>query len=222
MLEAAIESWSSPKLIHTVVTGSDLQTYKLFIERFKRRLSAANINFDYKGCEEVDGHKGQHVHVMWIVDSDCPETYFNADASNSTLNKVMASIQQQTPSFNVHVCQPQRYESFAIPLTLETLQCAADYLSYVYKARSKQKGHRYLSSRSTSHRRRIANTELNTVKQMRVFKQNYSANKTQAECSFSRYSTPPLTLHVGVHSSARHTQSGGNRSFSHAIRDQVL
>lgn len=148
MLETALESWDSPKLIHTVLTGSSLETYKLFIQRFKRCMTASGITFDYKGCEEMDSHKGQHIHLMWVVDTDSTDRQFDVNDSASYVSKVMASIQRIDPEFNVYVCDPKHYDTPYIPLTAHTLQDAADYLSYIYKVRSKPECHRYLSSRS--------------------------------------------------------------------------
>lgn len=152
MLETAIELWESPKLVHMVLTGSDLATYKLFIQRIKRRMTDEDVLFDYKGCEEMDTRKGQHVHLMWVVDTDNTDDLFNNFDRSSMAGKVLASIQKLEPDFDVYIGEPQNHGGTPyIPLSADTLQDAADWLSYIYKWRSKPQGHRYMSGRSSRH-----------------------------------------------------------------------
>ena len=52
------------------------------------------------------------------------------------------------PDFNVTVAQPRQHDTPYIPLTPYTLQDAADWLSYIFKSRSKPICHAYMSSRA--------------------------------------------------------------------------
>ena len=146
MLERAIYTWDSPVLVSIVLTGSDIDTYNLFIHKLKRRLSDSSIMFEYKGCTESDKHKGQHQHFGWVVEADSFDNIFDSD--DSAVSLTVASVQHQEPTFNVFVCNPQRYSTPFIPLTDDTLQDAACYISYLYKQRSKMPGHKYMSSRT--------------------------------------------------------------------------
>jgi len=147
MLERAIDTWQSPVLVSIVLTGSDIDTYNLFIHKLKRRLGG--LRFEYKGCTENDKHKGQHQHFSCVVEANNFNNIFNTD--DSLLSLTASSVRCTHPTFNVHVCNPQQYDTPFIPLSDATLQNASCWLSYIFKQRSKQPNHKYMSSRQPVH-----------------------------------------------------------------------
>ena len=142
MLEKAISDYSNPLLLHLVLTHSTDNTYTSFISRLCRALKAKGIHTEYKACTELDSFKGQHVHIMLVVDTDTPGTVLEV------VDKITVSVNATQPEFRVEVCEAHRHGNQPyIALSIWTLQDAADWLSYIYKARSKLEGHRYMSSR---------------------------------------------------------------------------
>lgn len=148
MLETAIDEWATPALVHMVITGASLDAYSLFLHKLKRSLDDAGVPYKYRGCTEVSTRKGQHQHYMIVVDSSCPASLFDMDDEQSILSTACSWTQRAAPSFKVWVAEPKHHGVGGIPLSVATLQDAADYLSYIFKVRSKEPGHRYLSSRS--------------------------------------------------------------------------
>lgn len=149
MLEACIANYSQPRLIHTVLCEATLNDYKLFITQLKRAMTRAGLSFEYKACHELDSHKGQHAHVMWVVDTDDTDAIFNMADADSMASVVQARMRRHEPSFDVYVGKPENHHPHSfIPLDDTTLQDAGCYVSYLYKRRSKPKAHRYMSSRS--------------------------------------------------------------------------
>lgn len=150
MIEAATASYSSPALVHTTLTQASLDQYKLFITQLKRLLKASDITFEYKGCWEADKHKGQHVHVMWIVDVADTASVFDMEDVSSLASVVLARLRKQAPELYIHVGKLRKHGGQEhMALTTNTLQDACCYMSYIFKARSKLDGHKYLSSRKT-------------------------------------------------------------------------
>jgi len=159
MLEKAIAEWSKPILIHTILTGATALQYDSFIKRVKRDLDLAGIKFNYRGCTETASDRGGlHRHFMWVVDAaDSRNSPFDDGNDTSAISRAMTATQRIAPDFNVTVAQPRRHEPPYIALTAYTLQDAACWLSYIFKVRSKEPGHKYMASRSarrpcTAHR----------------------------------------------------------------------
>jgi len=148
MLEQAIGTWTSPRLLHITLTWATVPAYAQFIDHMKRYMPRKA----YKAAVEVDSFKGQHVHWMLIIDSSSPDNLFDMDDDSSPACRVMAQIQRTEPEFTVTVAQPYKYPATPfIPLRADTLQDAADWFSYALKARSKPpvgSGGCYWSSRS--------------------------------------------------------------------------
>ena len=145
MVESAIINYANPKLMHLVLTQGSISTYTTFIARLKRCLAAKDIEFEYKGCNELDSLKGVHQHFMFVVNAD--NNPFDQDDPQSPISRVTESISKTEPSFTVKVCQPKRYDTPYVPLSRWTLQDSCDWLSYAFKSRSKPEGQVYLSSR---------------------------------------------------------------------------
>ena len=149
MLETAIAEWSSPILIHTILTGATALQFDSFIKRVKRNLDQAGIKFMYRGCTETATDRGGlHRHYMWTIDADdSRNSPFDDGNDTSAISRATTATQRIAPDFEVTVAQPRRHDTPYIELTPYTLQDAADWLSYIFKRRSKLPGHRYMSSR---------------------------------------------------------------------------
>jgi hypothetical protein len=150
MLEAAIAEWSSPILIHTILTGATALQYDSFIKRVKRDLDQAGIKFKYKGCTETASDRGGlHQHFMWVIDADdSRNSPFDDGNDTSAISRAATATQRTAPEFKVTVAQPRRHDTPYIALTPYTLQDAACWLSYLFKSRSKPTCHAYMSSRA--------------------------------------------------------------------------
>lgn len=149
MLETAIAEWSSPILIHTILTGATALQFDSFIKRVKRNLDQAGIKFRYRGCTETATDRGGlHRHYMWTIDADdSRNSPFDDGNDTSAISRATTATQRIAPDFEVTVAQPRRHDTPYIALTPYTLQDAACWLSYIYKVRSKLPGHKYMSSR---------------------------------------------------------------------------
>jgi len=150
MLEYAIANYINPKLMHLVLTNSTNDLYRSFITRLKRNL---DIPYKYKACTEIDQRKGQHIHIMIIVDTTDWHSLLGQDKPSSPLARALASMPGS--GIAVELCQPKKHPKGPyIPLSAATLQDAADWLSYIFKRRSKPIGHSYMSSRRPARRAR--------------------------------------------------------------------
>ena len=214
MLERAIDEWDTPALVHIVLTGASVDAYSLFLHKLKRSLDTNGVLFNYRGCTEVSAKKGQHQHYMIVVDSPAPAALFDLDDEHSILSTACSWTQRAAPSFKVFVAAPKRHGCGGIPLSAGTLQDAAEYLSYIFKVRSKEPGHRYMSSRSARGAcpaDRTAGAGL---------ADRCGINKTN--CLRPTISPKHSTFHVGVHSGARHAHLFGNLGLSYASRHHRL
>lgn len=150
MLEVAIDEWHSPRLVHLILTGATAHQYDSFIKRVKRDL--AGIKYSYKGCTESASNRGGlHQHFMFVHDADdSTASPFDDGNDSSALSRATTATQRMAPDFKVTVAQPYSHDTPYMPLTSYTLQNAACWQSYIFKQRSKQPDHRYLSSRAAS------------------------------------------------------------------------
>ena len=148
MLESAIDSMTSPKLVHIVLTGSTASGYATFIDKLSRQLKEkAKVLSNYKGCTEYDFKKGDHQHFMFVVDTDNVDELFNQN-EDSLVSDLLWNGRDNEPTLESFLCKSKRKGTNYMSLTDDTLQDAACWLSYIYKLRSKPECHRYLSSRS--------------------------------------------------------------------------
>lgn len=146
MLEDA-STWNNSMLNHIVLTGATDTTYKRFIERLSDRIRSP-ARKHWKSAIEVDTHKGFHCHLMLLLSSDHHERLLG-EADNSTINRIKREIQATVPTFDVMRVQPKRHDMPYIPIDDSTFDDAAEWLSYIFKARSKAPGGNcYGSSRS--------------------------------------------------------------------------
>jgi hypothetical protein len=173
MIEDAVDTWDSPKLMHIILTGATVPTYTLFMDSMKREMLGMKA---YKAAVETDTRKGQHIHWMLITDAATPVSVFDQDNDSSPISRLITKIQRTEPEFNAMVAQP-RYSTPYIPLNDATLNDAVDWFSYALKARSKPaKGtgcHRsgvYLSSRPA---RRVCINKSSTPKSIALHRENH-------------------------------------------------
>ena len=143
---------SDPKLVHIVLTKSTAEGYAAFIDRLSRQLKEkAKVLFSYKGCTEYDFKKADHQHFMFVVDTDSVDQLFNPN-EDSLVADLLWNNRDTEPTFDLFLCTSKSQGTNYMPLCSDTLQDAACWLSYIYKARSKLPGHRYLSSRAPRRR----------------------------------------------------------------------
>lgn len=149
MLEDAIATMSVPKLVHIVLTKSTTAGYAAFIDKLSRQMKEkAKVVFSYKGCTEYDFKKADHQHFMFVVDTDSVDQLFNPN-EDSLVADLLWNNRDTEPTLDLFLCTSKSQRANYMPLRSDTLQDAACWLSYLYKARSKLPGHRYLSSRSS-------------------------------------------------------------------------
>ena len=161
MLEDAIATMSAPKLVHIVLTKSTAEGYAAFIDRLSRQLKEkAKVLFSYKGCTEYDFKKADHQHFMFVVDTDSVDQLFNPN-EDSLVADLLWNNRDIEPTLDLFLCTSKSQGTNYMPLRSDTLQDAACWLSYIYKARSKLHGHRYLSSRRA--RRRLCRHSIGGV-----------------------------------------------------------
>lgn len=135
MLEDAVATWDSPKLMHLILTGASVSTYNLFIDSMKRALPGVKA---YKSAVEKDTRKSQHVHLMLVTDAATPISLFDLDNDSSAISRIVTKLRRTEPEFDVTVAQPRKYAATPyIPLDAATLHDAVDWFSYALKARSK-------------------------------------------------------------------------------------
>ena len=147
MLESAIESMTSPKLVHIVLTKSTAEGYAAFIDRLSRQLKEkAKVLSNYKGCTEYEIKKGDHQHFMFVVDTDNVDELFN-QKEDSLVSDLLWNGRDNEPTLESFLCTSKQQRTNYMSLTDDTLQDAACWLSYIYKLRSKPECHKYMSSR---------------------------------------------------------------------------
>jgi len=136
MLEDAA-TWNKPMLNHIVLTGATADTYKRFIERLSDSIRSP-ARKHWKSAIEVDTHKGFHCHLMLLLSSDHHERLLG-EADNSTFNRIIREIQATVPTFDAMRVQPKRHDTPYIPID-SAFDDAAEWMSYIFKVRSKPLG----------------------------------------------------------------------------------
>jgi len=113
MLEVAIDTWHSPRLVHLILTGATAHQFDSFIKRVARAMRGSRLA--YKGCTEVASNRGGlHQHFMLVHDAnDSTASPFDDGNDSSILSKAMTAIQRTVPTFNVTVADP--YSSEGLP-----------------------------------------------------------------------------------------------------------
>lgn len=163
MLEHCAHHLRNPRLFHLCFTGADLEIYQLVMTRFCRVLTAENIDYRYKAALELDDEKGLHFHVMIVLGCD-KQTHRFITSSNedgkienvSALRKAIIHTWNDCQTLKYRVNPPRSMSGKAAFLqfnqsNMDMFHEAADWMSYIYKARSKpESGTVYFSDRPTS------------------------------------------------------------------------
>lgn len=140
MLENALDNWEYPTLNHLVLTGSTESAYKQFIQELSNSIrSPDRKHWKYALETETDSPKGYHCHLMLILSSDDMEATLG-DTHNTTINKIQREIRLTEPTFKVERIEPKRNnrdKSLYKPINDHSLDDAVEWMSYIFKLRSK-------------------------------------------------------------------------------------
>jgi len=161
MLTHCAHHFRNPRLFHVCFTGASIEIYLKVITRLCRGLAAAGVDYRYKGCLENDKEKGEHVHLMIVLGTeDQTHSFINHYESGeiegeSMLRKAVRHTWAECSTLDYQVNPPRRKEGKARVSFLQFSQSnadkfhdACDWLSYIYKARSKPaRGQVYFSDR---------------------------------------------------------------------------
>lgn len=160
MLEHCAHSFRNPRLFHVCFTGATVAIYRLALRRFCRVLRAEGVNYRWKGAVEHDAEKGLHMHVMIVLEGGNRQTHRFITSSDETaklenesaLRKAVRHTWSECSLLDYHVNPPQSRRPLAFiqfnQSNTEFFDEAAEWLSYIYKARSKpESGTVYFSDR---------------------------------------------------------------------------
>jgi hypothetical protein len=160
MLEHCAHNFRNPRLFHICFTGADLPTYQLVMVRFCRALSAQGVDYRYKAALEYDSEKGLHFHVMIVLGTSEQTPRFITSAnetgkleSESTLRKAVRQTWSECCTLAYKVCAPRSRSGKVAFIqfnqtNMEFFNEAVEWMSYIYKARSKpNNGTVYFSDR---------------------------------------------------------------------------
>lgn len=161
MLEKCAHTFRNPRLFHLCFTGADLDIYQLVMLRFCKILTAEGIKYRYKAALESDSQKGVHFHVMIVLGAGDRQTHPFVTSVNedgkienvSALRKAVIHTWNECQNLKYRVNPPRSTSSRTAFLqfnqsNMEMFHEAADWMSYIYKARSKpQTGTIYFSDR---------------------------------------------------------------------------
>lgn len=161
MLEHCAHHFRNPRLFHLCFTGADLDTYQLVMQRFCRVLTAEKVDYRYKAVRELDSEKGLHFHVMIVLGAGNRQTHRFITSSNedgkvenvSALRKAVIHTWNECQALKYRVNPPRSTSGKTSFLqfnqsNMEMFHEAAEWLSYIYKSRSKpESGTVYFSDR---------------------------------------------------------------------------
>ena len=159
MLEYAAHNFRNPRLFHICFTGANLEIYQLTMIRFCRALSGAGVDYRYKAALEHDSAKGLHFHVMIVLGTN-NQTHRFITSSNETgkienesaLRKAVRQTWGDCCTLAYKVNPPYSRGGLAYIQFNQTNMTffgeAVEWISYIYKARSKpERGTVYFSDR---------------------------------------------------------------------------
>lgn len=172
MLLDCAHNLPNPRLFHVCLTGADIPLYQLVIKRLCRELKFQNFVTRYRGAIEYDQTNGEHCHLYIILSSQTKQTalYITAQDesknittdSDSSLLKVIKKTLTKCPTlkYRVNVPQQQNHNPSVDNKPIKTVAFlqfnktnqfffdnVVEWMSYAYKARSKQGGACYLSDK---------------------------------------------------------------------------
>jgi hypothetical protein len=159
MLEYCAHNFRNPRLFHICFTGADSNTYQLVMIRFFRALAAEGVDYRYKGALEYDSKKGLHFHAMIVLGTEHQTHRFITSSDEtgkiegeSALRKAVRHTWEDCCTLAYRVNPPQSRKPLAFiqfnQTNMEFFNEAVDWMSYIYKTRSKpQSGTVYFSDR---------------------------------------------------------------------------
>jgi hypothetical protein len=160
MLEHCAHSFRNPRLFHVCFTNASLAVYRLTMRRFCRVLKAEGVNYRWKAAVEHDAAKGLHMHAMIVLEGGDRQTHRFITSSDesakmdneSALRKAVRHTWSECNLLEYRVNPPQSRRPLAFiqfnQSNMEFFDEAAEWLSYIYKARSKpDSGTVYFSDR---------------------------------------------------------------------------
>lgn len=160
MLEYAAHHFRNPRLFHICFTGADIDIYQLVLIRFCRALKGAEVQYHYKAALEFDSKKGLHLHVMIVLGTEDQTPRYITSANEtgkveneSMLRKAVRQTWNECCTLEYMVCPPKsRGGKVAFiqmnQTNMEFFNEAVEWMSYIYKARSKpESGQVYFSDR---------------------------------------------------------------------------
>ncbi|KAI3593898.1 hypothetical protein D9X30_1073 [Cupriavidus sp. U2] len=150
MLEYCAHHWRNPRLFHLCFTGADLAIYQLAMTRFCRVLTAEGIDYRYKAAVEKDSQKGEHFHVMIVLGAGDRQTHRFITSVNeegrhenvSALRKAIMHTWNECQTLKCRVNPPRSSSGRTAFLqfnqsNMDKFHEAAEWMSYIYKSRSK-------------------------------------------------------------------------------------
>lgn len=148
MLKHCAHNFRNPRLFHICFTGAHLYAYLLVMTRFCRVLKAEGVEYRYKAALEHDESKGVHYHVMIVLGTDEQTGRFitATDESGkfeneSTLRKAARQTWGECGSLDYSVNRPKSQGGLPFIQFNQSNQGffdeAVEWMSYIYKARSK-------------------------------------------------------------------------------------
>jgi hypothetical protein len=160
MLEFCAHSFRNPRLFHVCFTDAPVAIYRLVIRRFCRGLKMQGIRYRWKAAIEHDLDKGLHMHLMIVLEGGRHQTHRFITSSSergklenvSLLKKAVQHTLSDCSLLDYKVNPPQSRRPYAFiqfnQTCMEKFEEAAEWLSYIYKARSKpEAGTMYFSDR---------------------------------------------------------------------------
>lgn len=162
MLTYCAHRLPNPRLFHVCLTGGSVSVYQLVVKRLCRALKSQDVATRYKAGIEHDQTKGEHCHLFIVLSSADQQTARFITAmdeskkrmvNDSTLLKVIQHTLTECPTLRYRVvapqhpnCNPSADGSPPKPVAFlqfnQTNQAffdnAVEWLSYAYKARSKE------------------------------------------------------------------------------------
>ena len=153
MLEYASEHFRRPNLCHICFTGANKAIYLAVIKRFCRGLGELDVRYVYKGCVEQEATKGLHLHLMLVLEhkDDGRPLYSLVNNSPSSVLGRAVGYYQDTSTIQYRVNRSHYSEDNFLYIgktKYEPFNEAVEWLSYIYKLRSKpDSGTIYFSSR---------------------------------------------------------------------------
>jgi hypothetical protein len=151
MMEHCAHTFRNPRLFHICFTGADVSIYQSVMVRFCRTLKAEGVEYRYKAALESDCEKGLHFHVMIVLGSESqthrfitPSDESGKTENESALRKAVRHTWSECNALAYSVNRPRSQGGLPFiqfnQTNEERFNEAVEWMSYIYKARSKPSG----------------------------------------------------------------------------------